>query len=758
MFNFIRNHQMNIMLCLCAVCVTMAVLLFITRFLPKRRKWILIAMEILATLLLAFDRLAYIYSGKLTTSGYVLVRLSNFMVFFLTSGIVFNFNLYIIDLLTSEVKLQAVPKRLTFAGIASVIGMLLIILNVFTGIFYTFDSFNYYHRGPFFILSYIVPVLCPLLQFTVIYKYRKSLSPFIYYALVLYIFGPIITGIIQIFAYGISIVNMAMVLVSVFLYIFTYLDVNDEVENAHKIEMQGLKDEQESIRRFFKETASAFVNSMEKSDQTLKGHAERVADLAQIIAEENGLSDEDCEKAYYAAFLHNVGEDILSGIKEYPYLSETVHFINERYDGKGNTKGAKGKEIPVLARIITVAKAYDTLTNVNNKNPLPKFFIREEFIREAGTKYDPDFANTMVMLMDEETNSDSNHSEKSLEKEITCKSYREHITLGIPVLQNIGSISFKSSPLDSTAAFSSPSIVLYDSYDALVHDAQEEIDTYHYFEYGEIWFDSNIICTSARNMEVRNLVKKDAAANSSENDNSFKITSSRFEDHVLIKMESSSLSFDVIIALPSISKACFIGITGENCQITEINCQSSEKTVGENDIPRIAEKLSYINGLESDLPNVQIDSPMSAFTEAVEIKEKLKLIFHTKSLPEANLVWHCAYILLFYSDDKKVYGKNYREYAMVKLNGEDNANKQFSENLFKMHKTDEFTTWAEWEKENKKGFESTVEFEKNGNTIRFFTRNKGIALENICTLKDSPETVYVCLTGDQVALTDIRIK
>ena len=136
---------MNIMLCLCAVCVTIAVLLFITRFLPKRRKWILIAMEILATLLLAFDRLAYIYSGKLTTSGYVLVRLSNFMVFFLTSGIVFNFNLYIIDLLTSEVKLQAVPKRLTFAGIASTIGMLLIILNVFTGIIYTFDSFNYYH-------------------------------------------------------------------------------------------------------------------------------------------------------------------------------------------------------------------------------------------------------------------------------------------------------------------------------------------------------------------------------------------------------------------------------------------------------------------------------------------------------------------------------------------------------------------------------------------------------------------------------------
>ena len=60
MFDFIRSHQMNIMLCLCAACATMTIMLFLTKFLSTRRKWILICMEVVATLLLFFDRMAYI--------------------------------------------------------------------------------------------------------------------------------------------------------------------------------------------------------------------------------------------------------------------------------------------------------------------------------------------------------------------------------------------------------------------------------------------------------------------------------------------------------------------------------------------------------------------------------------------------------------------------------------------------------------------------------------------------------------------------
>ena len=94
-FDFIREHQLNIMLALSAICAMMAILLLITRFLPWKRKYILILMELIATFLLVFDRAAYIYRGEVSSIAYVMVRLSNFMVFFLTSAIIVGFNLYL---------------------------------------------------------------------------------------------------------------------------------------------------------------------------------------------------------------------------------------------------------------------------------------------------------------------------------------------------------------------------------------------------------------------------------------------------------------------------------------------------------------------------------------------------------------------------------------------------------------------------------------------------------------------------------------
>ncbi|MBQ4464898.1 MAG: diguanylate cyclase, partial [Oscillospiraceae bacterium] len=85
MFEIIREHQLNIMLALCAVCCMMAGLLLFTQFLSDRRKWILILMELAATFLLGFDRAAYIYKGDMRPVGAFMVRISNFMVFFLTS-------------------------------------------------------------------------------------------------------------------------------------------------------------------------------------------------------------------------------------------------------------------------------------------------------------------------------------------------------------------------------------------------------------------------------------------------------------------------------------------------------------------------------------------------------------------------------------------------------------------------------------------------------------------------------------------------
>ena len=204
MFEFIFEHQLNIMLALCAICGMMAILLLITRFLSRRRKWILIGMELVATLLLGFDRAAYIYRGDLSSKGYIMVRLSNMMVFFLTSAIVLAFNLYLADLLVGDGKLRTLPIRLKLTQLFSLIGMFLAIVSHFTGLYYYFDENNVYHRGKGFLIAYIIPVIMPLLQYSVIRQYKNKLSRLIYISLVIYIFVPIIVGIIQIFTYGLS--------------------------------------------------------------------------------------------------------------------------------------------------------------------------------------------------------------------------------------------------------------------------------------------------------------------------------------------------------------------------------------------------------------------------------------------------------------------------------------------------------------------------------------------------------------------------
>ncbi|WP_027727866.1 HD-GYP domain-containing protein [Treponema sp. C6A8] len=784
MFDFLKIYQLDIMLYLCATSTIMAVLLFITRFLPRRRKWILIGMELNATLLLGFDRLAYIYSGNLGAVGYVMVRLSNFIVFFMTSGIVFCFNLYISDLIESKVGKDFSSIRLKIVSVATVIGMLLAVLTVFTGLYYYFDSHNHYHRGNGFLLAYVIPVLGPLIQFSVIYKHRKQFSRFIYIALLLYIFVPIFMGILQIFAYGVSIVNMAMVLVSVSLYIFTYLDINDEIQHAHYLEMEVLKEEQKNMKTVFSQTATAFVEALEAGNDLYKGHSELAAETALKIAKECGKSEQVCNEAYYTALLHNAGlaglpenliskeenitgeeeklikklpvlsAKILSRIKAFPYLSNNARYVYERYDGKGYPEGLKGESIPEVARIVAVAEEYATVTSRNKyRDAIPAALVREEFVKEGGLRFDPAFSSAMVRLMDTDTKEHKNDNDETLESELVCGQYRDRVSVGVPVSSNYVNITFKCRVNDEKGKFSLPSIILYDSFDRHVYSSQKLIESYHYLEYGEVWFDGHVISTSARNMKV-SIAEKEKT----EDDKGFyKISSARFDDHLILKMESYEKHVEVIIALPDISKASYISLTGENCILSDIKMEVTDEKVFENSIPRIAEPISYINHIESDVPNIQINTPCGEYTQGIEINDGMTLSFHTMTLPDANLVWHCPYVLLYYSEDGKVDGKDYRQYAFFKLNGEDNGSNEYAENDFSMHHSENFENWRKWNDLNKAGYECKIKFTKKGGRISIRTENLGIAIENITKIKDEKDSVYISLTGDQCALTDIRI-
>ena len=69
-------------------------------------------------------------------------------------------------------------------------------------------------------------------------------------------------------------------------------------------------------------------------------------------------------------------------------------------------------------------------------------------------------------------------------------------------------------------------------------------------------------------------------------------------------------------------------------------------------------------------------------------------------------------MVLFYSDDKKVFGEGYREYAMVKLNGESDGIKEFAENKYVIEKKESFQGWDSWKATSKLGMECDVKLEK----------------------------------------------
>ena len=95
---------------------------------------------------------------------------------------------------------------------------------------------------------------------------------------------------------------------------------------------------------------------------------------------------------------------------------------------------------------------------------------------------------------------------------------------------------------------------------------------------------------------------------------------------------------------------------------------------------------------------------------------------------------------------------------MVKLYGENDGNKEDADNHIEVIRTDEFPGWDAWKETNSEGMECRVTFRKKGNRIDMKTRNLGLEIENITTVRDRPGQIYVALTGDQVALTDIRIR
>ena len=550
-----------------------------------------------------------------------------------------------------------------------------------------------------------------------------------------------------------------------------------------------------NLQRLFEQTATALVNAIDAKDKYTHGHSARVAEYSRKIAEHYGKSPAECDEIYQIALLHDVGKigvdeniinkkgklsdeefeaikqhpvfgaQILKSISEYPDLMIGAKYHHERYDGKGYPEKLKGEDIPEIARIISVADAYDAMTSKRSyRDPIPQASVREEIVKGAGTQFDPVFAKIMQHLIDLDSEYDMQEKESVTElagkNSLNCEKCRDVMSDGIllsydPMLRRI---SMKCSTLIRNVGEAFPVIVLFDSLDGRYHDTPREMKEMGYYEFAELKFDGRYENAGARKVVVKKGKNPNASENAGKKDyRKYDIEAVKVKDHVQIKIIGEQDIVTYTIALPDSSRYTYIGLTGDNCRIYDVSISTDELPVPDNYILRIAEEVSYISGPAGDLPNVQVDGYRTGCTTGVPVRDGMKISFHTMSLPTARLVWHTAYLDLFYSPTKLPMGDGYREYALIRLDGENWEPVGIATNKLIVNMSEDFNGWDAWKEANKNGIDVTVTFKREDNKIITTTENLGVSLIITTTILDDPEEVYVSLTGDQCAITNIRI-
>ncbi|CAA9333050.1 MAG: hypothetical protein AVDCRST_MAG68-2592 [uncultured Gemmatimonadetes bacterium] len=178
-------------------------------------------------------------------------------------------------------------------------------------------------------------------------------------------------------------------------------------------------------------TVTMLADAVEAKDPYTHGHCEMASRYARLVASRLGLSEHDQALVCYSALLHDVGKiGVSDGVlnKPGPLLPEEVELMrahvrvgydllnhvpalrdvadvvlrhHEHYDGGGYPDGMRGEDIPMPARIVSVADAYCAMiTRRSYKDAYPEAAARAELRRCAGTQFDPVVVDAFLAILD----------------------------------------------------------------------------------------------------------------------------------------------------------------------------------------------------------------------------------------------------------------------------------------------------------------------------------------------------------------------
>ena len=181
------------------------------------------------------------------------------------------------------------------------------------------------------------------------------------------------------------------------------------------------------IRASFFNAIRALVNALEARDKYTSGHSQRVTDIAAGITRKMGLSPEATDTIVFAGMVHDIGkigisefilnkpanltEEEFRQIQKHPGIGEhilapvaadeeimrLVRNHHEHYDGSGYPDGLRDKQIPLGARILAVADAFEAMTSERPyRKALSPQAAYAEIERCKGTQFDPDVVDILL--------------------------------------------------------------------------------------------------------------------------------------------------------------------------------------------------------------------------------------------------------------------------------------------------------------------------------------------------------------------------
>jgi putative nucleotidyltransferase with HDIG domain len=168
------------------------------------------------------------------------------------------------------------------------------------------------------------------------------------------------------------------------------------------------------------------ADRLELKDGYAGEHTAAVSRLAGALAAKLGLSDEECRRVELGALLHDVGklsvpdriltkpgplnelewaamrrhaafgERLLAHILDLPDVLAVVRSHHERWDGRGYPDATRGEEIPLPARIVAVADAFQAMIEPRPyRGPRSRAAALREIVAEAGRQFDPACAEAL---------------------------------------------------------------------------------------------------------------------------------------------------------------------------------------------------------------------------------------------------------------------------------------------------------------------------------------------------------------------------